>query len=77
MIIQTGDGRYYVSETTTAVRTNKVGNYIAVAEHMGLYGYKKYCSSANQYKTLQDAYRAYTKLVTEGDYQKYKDTLPQ
>ena len=44
---------------------------------MGLYGYKKYCSSANQYKTLQDAYRAYTKLVTEGDYQQYKDTLPQ
>ena len=77
MIIQTGDGRYYVSETTTAVRTNKAENYIANAEHMGLYGYKKYCSSANQYKTLQDAYRAYTKLVTEGDYQQYKDTLPQ
>lgn len=77
VIIQTGDGRYYVSETTTAVRTNKAGNYVAIAEHMGLYGYKKYCSSANQYKTLQDAYRAYTKLVTEGDYQQYKDTLPQ
>ena len=77
VLIQTGDGRYYISETTTAVRTNKAGDYIAIADHIGLNNYKKYCSAEKQYKTLQDAYDAYVKLVTSGEYQQYKDTLPQ
>lgn len=39
--------------------------------------YKKYLSSDQKYETLQDAYDAYEKLLTEGKYVEYKDTLPK
>lgn len=38
---------------------------------------QKYLSSDQKYDTLQDAYDAYEKLLTEGKYMKYKDTLPE
>ena len=34
VIIQTGDGKYYVSHTTTGERENKDGKYIAVSKHL-------------------------------------------
>ena len=76
VIISTTDGKFYVSETTTATRSKKT--YVTIlATVKTLNDYKKYLSSDQKYDTLQDAYDAYEKLLTEGKYMKYKDTLPE
>ena len=76
VIISTTDGTFYVSETTTATRSKKT--YVTIlATVKTLNDYKKYLSSDQKYDTLQDAYDAYEKLLTEGKYMKYKDTLPK
>ena len=76
VIISTTDGKFYVSETTTATRSKKT--YVTIlATVTTLNDYKKYLSSDQKYETLQDAYDAYEKLLTEGKYVEYKDTLPK
>ena len=76
VIISTTDGKFYVSETTTATRFKKT--YVTIlATVTTLNDYKKYLSSDQKYETLQDAYDAYEKLLTEGKYVEYKDTLPK
>lgn len=76
VIISTTDGKFYVSETTTATRSKKT--YVTIlATVTTLNDYKKYLSSDQKYETLQDAYDAYEKLLTEGKYAQYKDTLPE
>lgn len=77
VIISTADGKFYLSETKTATRTNKAGDYVAIADHVSFNGYKEYLSNGQQYQNLQEAYDAYTKLLTDGKYQDYKDTLPK
>ena len=77
VIISKADGGYYLSETTTATRTNDVKDYVAIMDHTGINQYKKYLSNDKKYETLQEAYDAYTKLLTDGKYQDYKDTLPK
>ena len=77
VIISKADGGFYLSETTTATRTNDAGNYVAIMDHTGLYQYKKYLSENKKYASLQEAYDAYAKLLTDGEYQDYKDTLPK
>lgn len=69
VIIQTGDGKYYVSHTTTGERKSKGGNYIAVSEH--LYNdsqYKSVLKAGEKYDSLTDAYVAY--LLALEEYQK-------
>ena len=39
--------------------------------------YKSYITGKDQYNTLEDAYKAYSKLFEDGKYPDYKDTLPQ
>ena len=39
--------------------------------------YTEYLSNDKKYEKLQEAYDAYAKLVTDGTYQQYKDTLPK
>ena len=79
IIVQTGDGKYYVSKSTTALRTNKQGQkpYIAVADHIagqnGEGGYKSYLKGT-EYSNLADAYTAYEKAVAK-DFSRYKDYL--
>lgn len=71
VIIQTGDGKYYVSTTTTGKRTNKNKEYVAVSEH--IYNDKQYkaiLNSGKKYGSLQEAYEAYEKIVRE-DYRDY------
>ena len=76
VIISTTDGKFYVSETTTATRSQKT--YVTIlATVNNLNDYKKYLSSDQKYETLQDAYDAYEKLLTEDKYVEYKDTLPK
>lgn len=77
VIISKADGGFYLSKTMTATRTNTAGDYVAIADHIGLNQYKKYLSEDQKYATLQEAYDAYAKLVTDGAYQQYKDTLPK
>lgn len=77
VIMSTADGRFYVSETTTAVRNNKGVSYVTIAEHLTYTNHQQLINAGTKYDTLKDAYDAYAKLVTEGKYQKYKDTLPK
>lgn len=77
VIMSTADGRFYVSETTTAVRNNKGDSYVTIAEHLTYTNHQQLINAGTKYDTLKDAYDAYAKLVTEGKYQDYKDTLPK
>ena len=77
VIMSTADGRFYVSETTTAVRNNKGVSYVTIAEHLTYSTHQELINAGTKYDTLKDAYDAYAKLITEGKYQNYKDTLPK
>ena len=66
VIIQTGDGKYYVSHTTTGERESKGGNYIAVSEHLYNDGqYKSVLKAGKKYDSLTDAYVAYLLALEE------------
>ena len=77
VIMSTADDRFYVSETTTAIRNNNGYKYITIAEHLTDSKHQQLINDGTKYDTLKDAYDAYAKLVTEGKYQNYKDTLPK
>lgn len=77
VIISTADKRFYVSETTTAVRNNNGSKYVTIAEHLTDSKHQQLINDGTKYDSLKDAYDAYAKLVTEGKYQNYKDTLPK
>lgn len=78
VIVSKNDGTFYISETVTATRTNSKGNYVAIAEHMGnANGFKQY-TTGTKYNTLEEAYRAYEKLLNSDEkYSEYRDTLPK
>lgn len=80
VIVSKEGGGFYISETTTAARTNQNGEqtHIAIADHIPNYtGFRQY-TEGTQYETLEDAYKAYAKLLmTEKKYSNYKDTLPK
>lgn len=76
VIVSKKSGGFYISETTTAERTQGKQTYIAIAEHIPNYtGFRQY-TAGTQYETMEDAYKAYAKLLTE-KYPNYKDTLPK
>lgn len=77
VIISTADNKFYVSETTTAVRNNKGESYVTIAKHLTDSDHQQLINAGTKYATLKDAYDAYAKLVTEGKYKNYKDTLPK
>ena len=83
VIIAKEGGGYYVSETVTAQRekkysgSNKTVQYVTVAGDFPNYSYYKDYTNGTKYDTLEDAYRAYEKLVSDGKYTEYKDTLPK
>ena len=74
VIIQTGDGKYYVSETTTQERTIKGFTYVTVSKHLafknedGENEYQKLLDAGTKYSSLQDAYNAYAKALTNSPY---------
>ena len=73
VLIQTGDGKYYVSETTTGERTKGNGTqkktYIAVSEQItDKKDYKKFLKADAQYSSLTDAYDAYVKALAKDEY---------
>ncbi len=78
VIVSKEGGGFYISETTTAERTQRGQTYTAIAEHIPNYtGFRQY-TTGTRYETLEDAYKAYAKLLTtEEKYSAYKDTLPK
>lgn len=79
VIVSKKGGGFYISETTTAKRTTQEKQtYTAIADHIpNANGFRPY-TTGTQYETLEDAYKAYAKLLTtEEKYSKYKDTLPK
>lgn len=74
VLIQTGDGKYYVSETTTEERTKGNGTqkktYIAVSEQITeKKDYKKFLKAEAQYSSLTEAYDAYVKALADPKYE--------
>ena len=66
VIIQTGDGKYYVSETTTGQRSRK--DYVTVSVSLGADGYKKILRNGKEYPTLEAAYDAYLAALNNSKY---------
>lgn len=66
VIIQTGDGKYYVSETTTGQRSGK--SYVTVSVSLGAGGYKKILDTGKEYPTLEAAYDAYLVALNSSKY---------
>ena len=73
ILIQTGDGKYYVSKSIVAERKNGSYKYNAIAEHTAESGYQKIINSGKPYDNLSDAYAAYQTALNAD---KYKD-LPK
>lgn len=74
ILIQTGDGKYYVSNSTTATRigkNNKV-THVAISGHLDKEGYKKVIRDGDgkEYSSLSEAYAAYEKELEK---EAYKD----
>ena len=73
VLIQTGDGKYYVSETTTGQRTDKKGvPYVAVSKSLFVNQYtdqyKKVLDAGTEYPTLEAAYDAYKTALNNAKY---------
>ena len=75
VIISTAAGKYYVSESTTADRKGSGSSYVAISGHLTQADYKKIIADGQNYNTLQEAYDAYEKELTDGKYKQYKNTL--
>lgn len=63
VIIQTGDGKYYVSETTTGKRKGK--DYVTVSESLEPSQYKKILQNGKEFSSLETAYDAYIKALKD------------
>lgn len=68
VIIQTGNGKYYVSETTTGKRTKNGKAYVAVSESLTPNQYKQTLKNGKEYSTLGAAYDAYLKALEDSQY---------
>ena len=65
VIIQTGDGKYYVSETTTGKRTKNGKDYVAVSVSLTPSQYKQTLKNGKEYSSLEAAYDAYLKALAD------------
>lgn len=73
VLIQTGDGKYYVSETTTGPRTDKKGvAYVAISKNLFVNQYtdqyKMVLDAGTEYFTLEAAYDAYIAALKDEKY---------
>ena len=75
VIIQTGDGKYYVSETTTGQRSGK--SYVTVSVSLGADGYKKILRNGKEYPTLKAAYDAYLVALNSSKYDALRKTAQE
>lgn len=79
VLINVGN-QFYISQTTTATRNpaTPANKYVAISDHL-YYSkdFKNILQQGTPYSTLEEAYKAYEKLLTNGEYEEYKDTLPK
>lgn len=75
VIIQTGDEKYYVSETTTGQRSGK--SYVTVSVSLGADGYKKILRNGKEYSTLEAAYDAYLAALNSSKYDALRKTAQE
>ena len=68
VIIQTGNGKYYVSETTTGKRTKNGKDYVAVSVSLTSSQYKQTLKNGKEYSSLEAAYDAYLKALEDSGY---------
>ena len=67
VIIQTGDGKYYVSETTTGKRKGK--DYVTVSESLiSQSQYKEILKNGEEFSSLEAAYDAYLEALADTKY---------
>lgn len=67
VIIQTGNGNYYVSETTTGKRNGK--DYVTVSKSLITQNqYKEILKNGKEFSTLEAAYDAYLKALGDSKY---------
>ena len=66
VLIQTGEGKYYVSETTTDERWRNSQKYVTVSVRMP--NYKDLLNSDREYSTLEAAYDAYIAALNSDKY---------
>ena len=67
VIIQTGDGDYYVSETTTGTRNGK--EYVTISKSLTTQNqYKEILKNGKKFSTLEEAYDAYLKALGDSKY---------
>ena len=67
VIIQTGDGKYYVSETTTGKRNGK--DYVTVSKSLITQSqYKEILNKGEKFSSLEEAYDAYLKALDAPKY---------
>lgn len=65
VIIQTGDGKYYVSETITGKRNGK--DYVTISESLTPNQYTQTLKKGKEYSSLEAAYDAYLKALEQYD----------
>ena len=75
VLIQTGDGKYYVSETTTDQRWRNGKKYVTVSKRME--DYKDLLSSDMAYPSLEDAYDAYIAALNNEKYDEVRGSSGQ
>lgn len=69
VIVQTGDGKYYVSETTTGQRTKNGKNYVAVSQSLiSQTQYKEILKNGKAFSSLEEAYDAYLSALGNSKY---------
>ena len=67
VIIQTGNGNYYVSETTTGTRKGK--KYVTISESLTTQNqYKEILNKGKEFSSLEAAYDAYLKALGDPKY---------
>lgn len=67
VIIQTGNGNYYVSETTTGTRKGK--KYVTISESLTTQNqYKEILKKGEKFSSLEKAYDAYLKALGDSKY---------
>lgn len=66
VIIQTGNGKYYVSETKTGKRNGK--NYVTISESLTRSQYQQTLKNGKEFSSLEAAYDAYLKALGDSKY---------
>ena len=75
ILIQRGDGKYYVSKSQTAERKKGNVTYVAISKHLyNKWGYEGVINAGDgkEYRSLSEAYAAYEKELEKKE---YKDLL--